>query len=236
MTEPQNISPDDFGLAAEYVLGVLPMQARQDFALRLRDDRALQDAVTYWEEHFSPLADEVEPVKPPSGSFARIERRLFGRIETPARQRGFLGSLALWRGLTVGAVTVAAAMWVMKADIPVPDPAGGGTVLVSQISGEQSGLTLAALYDTQTGNMRITRAAGQAPSGRVLELWVIAGQDAPVSLGVLPDDPRAELVVPEPLAAVLAGAVLAISDEPPGGSPTGQPTGSVLATGQVTAL
>ena len=36
--------------------------------------------------------------------------------------------------------------------------------------------------------------------------------------------------------ASLAGGVLAISDEPDGGSPTGLPTGAVLATGQVLPL
>ena len=34
----------------------------------------------------------------------------------------------------------------------------------------------------------------------------------------------------------IAGLTLAISDEPPGGSPTGQPTGAVLAVGTVTEL
>jgi len=51
---------------------------------------------------------------------------------------------------------------------------------------------------------------------------LIAGQDAPVSLGGCPP------TVPAALAARFENATLAISDEPPGGS--------VLATGAVTAL
>ena len=38
------------------------------------------------------------------------------------------------------------------------------------------------------------------------------------------------------LRAALEGAVLAISDEPTGGSPTGAPTGDVLALGEITPL
>ena len=38
------------------------------------------------------------------------------------------------------------------------------------------------------------------------------------------------------LGKSIAQLTLAISDEPPGGSPTGQPTGAVLALGAVTEL
>jgi anti-sigma-K factor RskA len=44
------------------------------------------------------------------------------------------------------------------------------------------------------------------------------------------------LPLPEALRGTVAGLVLAVSDEPPGGSPTGAPTGAVLAVGQVSAL
>jgi anti-sigma-K factor RskA len=64
-------------------------------------------------------------------------------------------------------------------------------------------------------------------------LWLIAGGNAPVSLGVLPDSGIVALAFPVDLKDQLRGATLAISDEPDGGSPTGQPTGAVLATGVV---
>jgi anti-sigma-K factor RskA len=68
----------------------------------------------------------------------------------------------------------------------------------------------------------------------VLELWLIEGDAAPVSLGVLPEAPQARVPLDRALAArIAAGALLAISDEPEGGSPTGAPTGAVLAAGPV---
>jgi anti-sigma-K factor RskA len=36
--------------------------------------------------------------------------------------------------------------------------------------------------------------------------------------------------VPAAIAALMRGGILAVSDEPEGGSPTGAPTGDILAT------
>ena len=43
-------------------------------------------------------------------------------------------------------------------------------------------------------------------------------------------------IPPELLAQTVSNAVLAVSLEPPGGSPTGLPTGPVIATGKLTSL
>ena len=61
-------------------------------------------------------------------------------------------------------------------------------------------------------------------------------QTLPDSLGVLPQDAASRITLPEALRGKLVGSVLAISDEPEGGSPTGAPTGAVLATGELTRV
>jgi anti-sigma-K factor RskA len=43
-------------------------------------------------------------------------------------------------------------------------------------------------------------------------------------------------IPPEFAAQTVSNAVLAVSLEPPGGSPTGQPTGPVIGTGKLTSL
>ena len=80
------------------------------------------------------------------------------------------------------------------------------------------------------------RQHGGAPPGKLdRELWAIIGVDAPVSLGVLPSrlyfGIRVVISVPENLRGDFQKATLAISEEPVGGSPTGAPTGAVLAAG-----
>mgnify|MGYP000881567588 CR=1 FL=1 len=84
--------------------------------------------------------------------------------------------------------------------------------------------------------MRLNRLEGAPATGRSLELWLIAGNEAPVSLGVLPQDAASRITLPAALRGKLVGSVLAISDEPEGGSPTGAPTGAVLATGELTRV
>ena len=111
-------------------------------------------------------------------------------------------------------------------------PAG----FVAELSGETGAVRLVAFYDAASGQLRLHRTEGTAATGRAFELWLIAGAEKPVSLGLLPDDARTVLSLPEALTAKLGAAVLAISDEPAGGSATGQPTGAVLATGKVSAI
>jgi len=79
------------------------------------------------------------------------------------------------------------------------------------------------------------RLAGgvDVPAGHSAQLWAIRGTDAPRSVGVMPAGP-AQLTVPAAVRPVLtAETVLAISIEPAGGSPTGLPTGPVVATGKL---
>ena len=103
----------------------------------------------------------------------------------------------------------------------------------AQIAAEDGALIVKASYDATSGALYVDRTIGAAAPGRALELWLVAGDDAPVSLGVLPEAREARLSVPENLRIKIAGGVLAISDEPPGGSPTGVATGAVLATGAI---
>jgi anti-sigma-K factor RskA len=70
--------------------------------------------------------------------------------------------------------------------------------------------------------------------GRVPELWLIPPGRAPRSLGLVSIDKAHTVEVPADLrAALAAGSVLAITLEPPGGSPHGAPTGPIIAKGSV---
>lgn len=60
---------------------------------------------------------------------------------------------------------------------------------------------------------------------------------APVSLGLLPSQGEAVLSVSaQALPLLERGAPLAVSIEPPGGSPTGQPAGPVAYQGKLIAM
>ena len=71
--------------------------------------------------------------------------------------------------------------------------------------------------------------------GKSLELWVLPKNGAPRSLGVIDNhqDTRLRLALSDP--RLQSANALAVSLEPRGGSPTGQPTGPVLCSGVIAA-
>lgn len=233
MTENGTITVADDLLVAEYVLGVLPHAERVALAARIAAEPELTARMHYWEEQFQPMGAALEPVQPPAAVLEAVEQRLFPQERARA---GLWHSLPFWRSVTAalfcamlaGAGLFFAAPW--RSQLPA-------TSYVAELSGAPEAVRLVALYDPDTGVLKLNRLAGAPTSGRDFQLWLIAGSEAPVSLGVLPPQPVAMLPLPPGLAEKLGSkAVLAISDEPQGGSPTGLPTGAVLATGTLTAI
>lgn len=220
---PREPGDEDAVLAAELALGLLGAEATRAAERRAADDPGFRSAVIAWREHFALLAGEVEPVAPPAVLARRIEARLFG-AGPRRRAGGWFSGLAI--GLAAGAVAAAALIFLL-----MPPPAA--SVLTAEIAAPDRSLVIDARLEG--GGIALARLAGAAPPGRVLELWLIGESGVPVSLGVLPAAAEARLELPPTLGADPAeGLVLAISEEPPGGSPTGLPTGAVLATGTIT--
>jgi anti-sigma-K factor RskA len=231
---PHVIPPDDDDiLAGEYAIGVLQGEAREALARRLSDDPALSAKLRFWEEHFAQLANEIAPVTPPQDVLTKIEDRLFsGRQQV--QKPSLWNSLGFWRGLAVASLV--AVVVIGGWNYSLQQAGAPGQALVAEVAGAQGLVKLVAFYDEETGALRINRTEGAAASGRSFELWLIAGNDAPISLGVLPAETPTTHSIPVALRAKFPNGVLAISDEPQGGSPTGAPTGAVLATGKLTEI
>ncbi|MFP5508716.1 MAG: anti-sigma factor domain-containing protein [Alphaproteobacteria bacterium] len=227
---PDTPRDDDSLLAAEYVLRLLDPAEEAAVAARIAREPALAEEVAGWTTRLSGLDAEVPEVAPGAAVKTALLRRLFGQ---PARLP-FWQRAGLWQGISLASLAVAGFFAFQSLEQfapPAPAP-----LFVSEIVAEDQSLRLLAVYDSGAAELRLTRTAGTAAAGRVLELWAIAGEAAPVSLGVLPAGETVALPLPEALRGAVAGLVLAVSDEPPGGSPTGAPTGAVLAVGQVSAL
>jgi anti-sigma-K factor RskA len=230
-TRPVKRDDEDDMLAAEYALGVMQGADRDTFAVRLANEPQLAAKLRAWDEHFAQFADSIAPVAPSPALQTNLQYRLFGK---PQAAPGFWNSLNLWRGLAFASVAGFLALSAYTLRPGVEQPPGGA--LVAQVAGETNAVTLAAYYDEAKGELRLNRVTGDAASGRSFELWLIAGTDAPVSLGVLPPETATRVLIPERLRAKFKDGVLAISDEPTGGSTTGAPTGAVLATGKLTVI
>ena len=63
-------------LTAEYALGLLSGEEEREIARRLKDDRAMQDELMFWESRLIDLMPVLE-VAPPPRVLAELKARLF---------------------------------------------------------------------------------------------------------------------------------------------------------------
>lgn len=221
--------PEDELLAAEYALGVLAGAERAVAEQRIARERGFARLVAEWEQRLAPWAAEFAEVAPPPQVWDRIAATL------PAQTQGssLWQSLAFWRGLSFAAGALAAACLgaVIYLATLTPQPP-----LVASIEGGGHRHFVATI-DTKRATVAIVPAAFTADATRVPELWLIPADGKPRPVGLLSADTAVSLTLPADLAALAnTNAVLAVSLEPPGGSPTGLPTGPVIATGKLTSL
>jgi anti-sigma-K factor RskA len=242
MSLVDDIGPDGGGddiVAAEYVLGTLPADERRQAAQRIDAEQAFARLVDRWEVYFAPLGAGYAEAEAPAGVKVAVDRRLFSGGASPSQQAapapGLLSSLAFWRTLATAALA-ALALYIALPFITPPVEAPGER-LVASLAADASDVRYLAVYDEGTNIIGLSRVAGQPAQGRDFELWVIEGQQAPVSLGVIPEGESARLPVGDELRAkMISGAVFAISVEPDGGSTSGAPTGPVVAAGDLRAI
>ena len=121
---------------------------------------------------------------------------------------------------------------------PRVDPNVIATQLVAALQAQEgSGVEFVAFYDTQTGSVRLLGLSGQAVPDKDFELWYIKGDEAPVSMGVIPVDGRTEIPMGDAAKQKFSeGTVLAVTLEAKGGSPTGAPQGPIVAAGAATVI
>ncbi len=236
MSDDDTINPADDGalLAAEYVLGVLGAQERRAVERRLPHEPALASQVAYWEERLGGLAGAVAPAAPPADMWSRIEGAIAGAAPAPEAAPGLWQSLAFWRSCAIGSAAVAAASLCALAYIGlIPAPRAP---LLASLGGSSGAPSFVAAIGSG-GNLMVVPASLLAADQRSFELWLIPPGDRPHSLGLIEPGRPVRLTVPPALVArATTDAVLAVSVEPPGGSPTGQPTGPVIASGKLINL
>ena len=217
-------------LAGEYVLGVLDPELSREIESKLANDAALRDAVAFWENKLHPLSSLAEPSNPPAALWSSIEARI-SPVAKPTLHRW--SGAAPWRWSTGAFAAIAAALLLYVAVAPkTPMPTSLPMVAVLQSSQTQTAGWIAVLGPNGLRVAELTTE--KPPTARAYELWGIAPHAArPVPLGVIPASGEMRLAaLPKD---VTAGATLAISIEPPGGSPTGLPTGPVVYAGVLRA-
>ena len=115
------------------------------------------------------------------------------------------------------------------APAPVAAPAAAPAVYVSLLKLPESDMQWTLAVQPTAGEVKAVASGAYPKLGEhSLELWLIA-EGKPVSLGLLPTTGEGRLKLPPGVTG--AQLTLAVSLEPVGGSPSGQPTGPVLTSG-----
>jgi anti-sigma-K factor RskA len=224
----ESFSVDELS-AAEYALGVLSGAERAAAAQRVTRDRAFAALVAAWEERFAPWAAEIPEVAPPP----QVWERIAAQLPSAQRQRPrFWQSLVFWRGFGIMSALAAACLAVLL----YLSAASQQAALFASIEGDGQRIFVAVI-DVKRGTIAVVPATYRADSTRVPELWLIPSGGKPLPLGVLPSDRATQIAIPATVAdQARRDAGLAVSLEPPGGSPTGQPTGPVIGSGKLTNM
>jgi anti-sigma-K factor RskA len=222
--------------AAEYVLGVLGPEDRRRAEFRMASEPRFAAEVAYWEARLGGLADAVPAVAPPSKVWDGIEARLAAALAPQPERTGIWQSLAFWRTFALASAALAAASLaglVYLANVP-----SFGPPLLAQLNAESGQASFVAAVNKEGDSLTIVPAALlTGDQQKAFELWLIPPGDKPHSLGLIDPTKPVRITVPETLLPkVNSDAVLAVSVEPPGGSPTGQPTGPVIANGKLASL
>lgn len=235
MTDDAPLTPpqDDQVLAAELAMGLLDGPEAQAARARQASDPGFARDVRDWQERLAGIAEQLTPVMPPARARQAIRERL-GHAQAPltndptARTPWWRGPAGLLAGLMAVGATVAVLLLPGLQDAPALPG------YQAQLTAPDQPLRVAARITGR--DLYVALESAPAADGRDWEIWWIAPDgSAPVSIGLVPRDGTLRVALPAGLDPA-EGVQIALSDEPAGGSPTGQATGPVVAIAPLTSL
>jgi anti-sigma-K factor RskA len=259
-------------MAAEYVLGTLASNEREQAEALIANDPEFAKLVRAWERRLGQLHAMVASVEPPPETWARIQARVDGvepssvmllphpdqaaRAVAEGNVVDLTKRLGRWRQASAGLAAIAAVLLgvvVTAAFHPdlLPGPLRpkpveivrtvekviekevnpGRFVAVLQPNAASPAFILTVDVATRTASVR--RVSGGPPPGKSYELWLVSDRfPAPRSLGLVGANDFAKTALASYDPATISAATYAVSLEPEGGSPNGQPT-QVLFAGKL---
>jgi anti-sigma-K factor RskA len=215
-------------LCGEYLVGTMRGRPRRRFERALKEEPLVASRLTYWQRAYAPRPSDQMRVEPDPGTWAKLEGELgLARYKRPWWRR--ITVWRLWATAATAALVVVIGVEVQRFEGPRQ------LVEIARLGSKEQPATVTASLskDRRFLELRAARPVEAGPA-QSYELWLIPKEGgAPLSLAVL-GRLDARLIVPEGHRARLqAGATLAVSVEPAGGSPTGAPTGPVILVGAI---
>ena len=225
------LSENDIALAGEYVLGLLDTAEHATAQARAATDAAFAAEIDNWRERLALMASGSDTAAP-----EHIWTNIVDALPRATEQAVGSGNLRLWQVLTAASVAVAAYLGFLVANPPVAPTVDTPPPLVAALGSENGKAAITARYDIQNGELLITPVS--LDTGKLYpELWIVPADGKPRTLGTMAmGKPTLVAVTPEMRTFMAAGGTLAITPEQQGGSPTGNPTGPIIASGKITVL
>lgn len=233
--------PERDALAGEFALGLLEGAELAAAERRLDTDRDFATSIERWRRHFAAIDATAAPVAPSPALWDRIEANLenaSASLETaqssvassPAANRlaDWWSSLFVWRGAAfAGALaTVLLAIGLVGA----LDRAGRQPLMVAVLMTDANVAT-AVVNTFADGRVEMLPLQSiDVPAGKALEIWTLWDRAVgPRSVGLIERARSTPLRLDKlPLGN---GQLFEITLEPATGSPTGRPTGPIIAKG-----
>ncbi|MXP29943.1 hypothetical protein GRI58_14115 [Porphyrobacter algicida] len=222
-------------MAAEYALGLLEGVELLEARGLMANDSDFSQQVGWWEDRFAPLFVELGEDVPPADLWKRIQ----AAIDAPAppseaiilRQR-----LRIWQGAATLAALAAVVLAFFTFITPHSEvgPISQTAPLVASLDMGKNKPRIGVTVMPDAKEMLVSTAGIVSDGKHQHQLWLVPATGDPRSLGVLTADRENRMAIPPMLSSRLdQGATLAVSVEPMGGSPTGLPTGPVVATAKL---
>lgn len=228
-------------LAAEYALGVLQgteLARARELVLSSRD---FAQSVEDWQHTLAPFSDEATKQEPDPSLWSRIEHALGSQSDALGQVVQLSRQLRRWRTFSFAATAAAAILLFLvvnpSREVTTPGRIESAPVLIAALSSEQTGTSLSAAYDPTTQSLLITPGVLKGAPGHQHELWIIPAGGKPVAVGLIAaSEPQRLQLQNAVLPHFRNQSTLAVSVEPVGGSRTGQPTGPVVASGELSSI
>ncbi|BDB22359.1 hypothetical protein cym2001_57240 [Pseudomonas sp. CYM-20-01] len=214
-------------LAADYAIGLMPATARRRFDALLLEDAALRVELGHWQDALASLTGALPERAVPAHVWEGIKARIEPQVLHVPAKKPFWMNLRL-QAAAFGIVIAVLVGVLYQRDLGMEYNA----TLVA--ANQQPALQIKAFADHL--QVEPLTLAALEPT-RALELWAIPAGGKPISLGLVPVAGKGRIALNKTQQALLKTPLtLAVSLEPQGGSPTGQPTGPVLYQGQLASL
>lgn len=226
-------------LAGDYALGLMSEDEALMFQALMARDPALAAQVAWLHDRLLPLDLSAPPRPLPEGFPERLRARLAEAAAQPDTAPGALavsqaanlpGVPRRWAGIAAALVLGIALGFGGAAQRTQPQP------LVVAVLLDDQGMPRAVIEDYGNDTAQIRFVADlDVPPGLTIEAWTLPSPElGPMSLGVL-DGPHPALLRGPTLPRPADAQLYEITLEPEGGSPTGRPTGPIIAKGLAAA-